>query len=219
MAHKVQDESMIERGRGILSEKDRRYLLDPESFQERQDYGSQSAYERRKAIKNRVKNALIDFELLFHCLGAQKELDEFYKQLWWSDEMSEGAVYAIAFFYSAQRRWASDELMHGREIHGQKRTSTGEMSEEAIQTSLESYLARGISMAYSKEGMLLDEFGIHIDKQDTDGLDSIKEKAENAENVSTAKIGMLLDAGRITYDEFTELVEKQQIESGTQTDN
>lgn len=80
-------------------------------------------------------------------------------------------------------------------------------------------MARGVSRAYSKKGVLLDEFGIHIHTQDTGGLEKIKQKAESGGNVSTAKIGMLLDAGWITYDEFTELVEKQQTESNGQTDS
>lgn len=50
----------IDRERGILAEADRGYLL------EKEEYGSrQTRYERRKAIRERVREGLIDFTLLF----------------------------------------------------------------------------------------------------------------------------------------------------------
>lgn len=51
-----------ERKRGVLSPADRRYLRDPES------YSRQSSYERRYSIRQRLRDSVLDFSLLFESL-------------------------------------------------------------------------------------------------------------------------------------------------------
>jgi hypothetical protein len=47
-----------ERGRGVLSESDRRYLKEPE------DFDRQGRYQRREKIPERITNSVLDLSLL-----------------------------------------------------------------------------------------------------------------------------------------------------------
>lgn len=50
----VKDHSENDRPRGILSKADRRYLKNPD------EYSGQAAYERRQAMHQRIRNAVLD---------------------------------------------------------------------------------------------------------------------------------------------------------------
>jgi hypothetical protein len=47
-----------ERDRGVLTEADRKYLKNPD------DYSRQASYQREDAIRNRIRNAVLDFQML-----------------------------------------------------------------------------------------------------------------------------------------------------------
>lgn len=82
------------------------------------------------------------------------------------------------------------------------------MSEHAIEQAFEHIIASSLAKAYSKEGMILDEFGIHINTKETDGLEAVKERAESGGDVTAAEVGMLLDAGWVTFEEYEELIDE-----------
>lgn len=54
-----------ERGRGILTEADRAFLRNPD------EYSRQNAHARQNAIGERVRNAILDFTVLFDNLDAE----------------------------------------------------------------------------------------------------------------------------------------------------
>jgi hypothetical protein len=60
-----------ERERGILSTADRDYLREPDKF------SRQSSYQRRDAIRQRLKDGFVDFRLLFHRLDDETINDVF----------------------------------------------------------------------------------------------------------------------------------------------
>lgn len=60
-----------DRERGVLSPADRRYLQDSEA------YSDQAAYERREAIKTRVREGLLDFSMLLSHLDADSRKEIF----------------------------------------------------------------------------------------------------------------------------------------------
>jgi len=62
-----------ERARGILSPEDREYILDPEKWSENKT--ASEIDQRKKAITNRLRNAILDFEYLSHENLPQPILD------------------------------------------------------------------------------------------------------------------------------------------------
>jgi hypothetical protein len=75
-----------DRERGILSPADRRYLQDSEA------YSDQAAYERREAIKTRVREGLLDFSMLLSHLDADSRKEIF-------DGVDDFSVYPGVFAY------------------------------------------------------------------------------------------------------------------------
>jgi hypothetical protein len=53
---------MVDRPRGILSESDREYLRSPDRYAD--EYSAQSVHKRQNAIRQRVRNAVLDVPLL-----------------------------------------------------------------------------------------------------------------------------------------------------------
>lgn len=82
------------RPRGILSPADRAYLLGEADLK-----SDQSAYDARYRIRERVKHALLDFELLFDHLADQDRSQVFTPGPETRDALTEGVVCAIAFLY------------------------------------------------------------------------------------------------------------------------
>lgn len=90
------------RPRGVLSESDRRYLRDPEAYAD--EHSRQSLQDRRKAIRKRTRNAVLDFYVL------QEYLDEDLRDLIFGGEAQKqqrlwgGMVAATALFYEIHER-------------------------------------------------------------------------------------------------------------------
>lgn len=64
-----------ERGRGIFTPADREFLRDGAD-----EYSRQAQYERRKAIEDRVRNAFLDFPILFEYM-KQEQREQVYAKL------------------------------------------------------------------------------------------------------------------------------------------
>lgn len=70
-----------ERGRGVLSPADRKYLRNPE------EYSRQARHEREKAILERVENAILDFTILWEEWDRE---EEWHRRIWWEVRGSNG---------------------------------------------------------------------------------------------------------------------------------
>jgi len=79
-----------ERPRGVLSPADRRFLRGEADLQ-----SDQSAYDARYRIRQRVRNALLDFSLLFESLDDRDREQVFDGD----DELTAAIVDAVAFLY------------------------------------------------------------------------------------------------------------------------
>lgn len=82
------------RPRGILSPADRAYLTGEADLK-----SDQSAYDARYRIRERVRHALLDFELLFEHLAEQDRTQVFSPDADERDALTDGIVSAIAFLY------------------------------------------------------------------------------------------------------------------------
>lgn len=82
------------RPRGILSPADRAYLTGEADLK-----SDQSAYDARYRIRERIRHALLDFELLFEHLAEQDRNQVFTPDSAQRDAFTEGVVSAIAFLY------------------------------------------------------------------------------------------------------------------------
>lgn len=83
-----------DRGRGILTQSDREFLLGRKS-----DYTEQSRRQKRSRIRRRVKNAILDFSILFdHLDGRDREMvfdpDDEYR-----GEYTRGITNMLAFLH------------------------------------------------------------------------------------------------------------------------
>lgn len=84
--------TLDDRPRGILSPSDREYLKNPDEF------SSQAAYERRRAIVERVYESMYDYELLLNDLDPKVRREIFDK--FDPDDFSLNTLeWPVAFFY------------------------------------------------------------------------------------------------------------------------
>lgn len=89
-----------DRGRGILTPSDREFLLGGKT-----DYQQQSVEQKRRRIRGRIENALLDFSLLFEDIETRDR-----EQLFDPDDdlraaYTEGITNALAFLYLGAKRY------------------------------------------------------------------------------------------------------------------
>ena len=171
---------LINRDRGILSEKDRRYLWDQEEYLSDKAKPRKSAHERQKAIEERLNNALLDIYMIYRELHSEDTNEQYRKPL-----------------HSAQ-------LVIGHIFTGLRHCDQNDENDEYAKEEFRQYILNNASWAYSQDGIAVPEAAFRIRTKETDGLDVVEERFKNDGDVSDAEIGMLLDAGRISMEEFQE---------------
>jgi len=84
-----------ERGRGVLSTADRDFLRS-----DRDEYSRQARHGREDAIANRVRNAILDFGLLFEHTDRE-DRERIYEELPDGTHGTDGLVAAMSFLYES----------------------------------------------------------------------------------------------------------------------
>jgi hypothetical protein len=179
MAKEPIDDDLIDRERGVFTREDRQFLFDQEKYLAKQAKPRKSAHIRQKEIEERIDNVLLDIYLLYRELHSESN-DQYDKPI------------------------DSVRLVIGHLFMGLRDCGLNDSDDEYAKDELRRYVLNNISWAYAQEGIAVPEAGFYVHTEETDGLDTVEERFKNDGNVSDAEVGMLLDAGRITVNEFEE---------------
>lgn len=170
-----------ERDRGILSPADRQYLRNPE------EYSRQNQYERERAIKERVFDSVLDFQLLFELLPEDLRTEVFGRRTGFvGDEggadlsgMFENRVPAenalrdgVAFLYLA----AGDVTVKQSEI-----------------------VEQGVARAVERSGRYNAEVSLDVDRRERSGwVHQGQKKMQEGEPLENAEIRALMESETVS---------------------
>jgi len=187
-----------DRPRGTLSPADRGYLHNPD------DYSRQASHEREGRIEERVRNAVLDFTLLFRHMNDE-QLAEIFAELNDDTELRRGVKHALAFLFDGTATpEAGSNFSFSEKDASEKLMSAGwfdKLLEEAYVLALIQY------------EFIVDEFepptvtGEHIE-----GIDKAQRMAEAGEEFSPRYIQMLLHTDVINSEPVQEAVRERLLE-------
>lgn len=154
------------RPRGVLSGADRRYLKDPESYA--QEHSRQSVRERKKAIRERTRNALLDFQILFEELPPEERKKIFTPPGARTTEFEEAIISLLGFVY-------------------------GEADPLPQLSSFETLLSAGIrratrQMAGGEDLTVEVDFGVHVESPDSVNWTDVVDKAKSGNFDSLSEV-------------------------------
>ena len=196
-----------DRDRGVLSPADRQFLRSPE------EYSRQATHEREKAIRERVWNAILDFELLANMPPEQRQrvlasddpYDEQHKPASHM-EFEVGLTWMIAFAHQL----ATDL---GTPVEPLPPDNTYKSRD------FERRLQDGLERAYVEENLVLEDLTLQIDAQKVPGLNTIRERLEGGRSPSPQTIQYLLETDEIELKDYLEfLAEQLDVEPHWQSD-
>lgn len=196
-----------DRDRGVLSPADRQFLRSPE------EYSRQATHEREKAIRERVWNAILDFELLANMPPEQRQrvlasddpYDEQHKPASHM-EFEVGLTWMIAFAHQL----ATDL---GTPVEPLPPDNTYKSRDFEIR------LQDGLERAYVEENLVLEDLTLQIDAQKVPGLNTIRERLEGGRSPSPQTIQYLLETDEIELKDYLEfLAEQLDVEPHWQSD-
>lgn len=202
-----------ERGRGVLSESDRRYLRDPDA----DEFSRQARYRRRNAIPERVWNAFVDGQVLYNELSAERRREIF-------DGWSDFAETVPAETLEADRpdNFASaDEIAESRgdwlaKIAG-GRGFIGWLGflylglTESDEYGFVEMLRTAVTRAERSRGRKVTAFDLTVETDSQPKIDELRARFEDRMEMTTAEINRLREDGEVGkqelanyYDEYTE---------------
>lgn len=156
----------LDRPRGILSPADRRYLENPD------EYSKQAGYERRRAIVERLHEALHDMPLLVSDLDEESRAEAF------EDGDLAGKEHTLNVL-----SWSFALLYLGI-------TDTVDPADLA-KDAFEDIAASGVRKAYLQRGVSVEEVEVEVSVTRGEPVDELREKEE----LSYAEVNQLLEAG------------------------
>lgn len=185
-----------DRERGVLSSADRQFLRSPE------EYSRQATHEREKAIRKRVWNAILDFELLANMpreqrqrvLGSDDPFDEQHKPASHM-EFEVGLAWMIAFSHQLATDLGTPIERSPDNMHKSR--------------SFEIHLQEGLERAYVEENLVVEDLTLQIDAQKVPGLNTIRERLEGGRSPSPQTIQYLLETDEIELKEYLEFLAEQ----------
>nr|WP_010889895.1 hypothetical protein [Haloferax volcanii]AAA88100.1 unknown protein [Haloferax volcanii DS2] len=163
--------SLDERARGILSPADRRYLQKPK------EYSKQAGYERRRAIVERLHEALHDMPLLV------SELDEDLRTEAFEDGDLDGKEHTLNVL-----SWSFALLYLGI-------TDTVEPSDLA-KDAFEG-IAERVRQAYLQRGYSVEEVEVEVNVKRGEPLDELRER--EPDELSYPEVNQLLESGELSH--------------------
>jgi len=185
------------RGRGILSAADRRFLRSPGG------YSRQATHEREKEIRKRVWNAILDFELLANMPPEQRHGilasdDPYVEQHKPASHMEfeVGLSWMIAFAHQL----ATDL---GTPVEPFPPDNTYKSRDFEIR------LQEGLERAYVEENLVVEDLTLQIDAQKVPGLNTIRERVEGGRSPSPQTIQYLLETDEIDLKDYLEFLAEQ----------
>lgn len=160
--------ALDDRPRGILSQADREYLRNPD------EYSKQAGYERRRAIIERVQEALHDMPLLVSELDEDSRAEAFEDEADGTPHTLSALSSAFALFYLG----ITDTV------------EPTELAKDAFEDITES----GVRKAYLQRGVSVEEVEVEVSVTRGERVDDLREKEE----LSYPEVNQLLEAGELS---------------------
>lgn len=185
------------RDRGVLTEKDRRYLRNgelPESKQGR--------YDRKASARERIENSIIDFHDVR--LMPKQERRKIFDDMEYDDQLYYGLIAMISFaIYGAKDAGISEETLledaAKLATHGPRLPSGAEVSDEDMEKHEDT------------SGRLLDDVTVNIERHWVDVMypHQILERLRDGDDLDAEEIGVLLLSGVVDETNSWKLLEER----------
>ncbi|MDQ2055968.1 MULTISPECIES: hypothetical protein [Halobellus] len=179
-------ERHLERDRGMLTKKDREYLLG-----EQPDINEHTETQKRHRIRKRVRNALLDFPLLRHMQTRDRNL--IFEDLNVGEDGPSGDV---DLYYSIV------DMIQFAYIGLKEQDADAKRPVASAIWNVESVFPQ----MYEDEWVDV-EVDITVDIKESVDLEAAIEKLRRGEDITSGEAWALLDAGRITPNEFKQIYE------------
>ncbi|MEM4781310.1 MAG: hypothetical protein QXG03_07110 [Halalkalicoccus sp.] len=184
---------MTSRKNAMLTTEDRRWLTGEKSYEG--EHAKQQRYQRRRDIRDRVYNSILDFPVLFEHLeeSERRKLFEVDGGLSNDPELRRGVRDGLAF------------LLYNAGI-------TGAMGEDGGPgTTAHRLLREAIGEAGRKDGYVVEDVAIEIDARPADPS-RLRRKLAAGEELSGPELVALLDADAVDADEVQALIREMILE-------
>lgn len=192
-------DSSNERGRGVLSKTDREYIRNPD------EYTRQSAYERRKHIRNRVYNAFLDGALLLS-LSADERKRIFEGWNEFADDVSAPEDAGRPEHFADPARSRGQMLEKVRAERGLSSWFAFLYAGISASTELDfqPVLTEGIKTAERARGRVVTDLDIQVETRSQRDLDELTERFEQGLELTTREIQRLRETADVSDAELGE---------------
>lgn len=188
---------MASRKNAMLTSEDRRWLTGEKTYEGQ--HAKQQRYQRRRDIRERVYNAILDFSILFdHLDDAERSkifgevVDDGRQWIDTDEDFRAGVRDGLAF------------LLRGTGIRSlMLPESDGEQG-----TVAEQFLKMAIQRAGNRDGYLVDDVQIAIEASEV-AVPELLEAIESGEELSPSAVYLLMDSGVLEVDVVQECLREQ----------
>jgi len=182
------------RKNAMLTTEDRRWLTGEKSYEGK--HAKQQRYQRRRDIRDRVYNAMLDFSILFEELDEDQRLEIFGEvspdgQRWTEsdEELRDGVRDGLAF------------LLRAVDVATLLR---GDAEDSVADWMIEDALRR----AGQRDGILVEDVTTSVDATEV-RVPELLDALEAGEDLSPAALYLLLDSGALDAEELSDTVREQ----------
>jgi hypothetical protein len=176
-------ERNLDRDRGFLTKKDRQFLRGELEYER-----EESAIHKRADIRERTRNALLDFTLLFQELDP-KDREQIFEDHDYS--LRRGMIDVIAFIAVG----LSDDIDYDGDGH-------------RIRT-FERILDMAFGRAYRELDLLFDDFSLAINSFDQSAVDTLKEMVHSDKPPAPDRVKLLLETDQVDFDKLHEFLREE----------
>jgi hypothetical protein len=189
---------MASRKNAMLTTEDRRWLTGEKSYEG--EHAKQQRYQRRRDIRERVWNSVLDFSILFEHL-ADDEREKIFDSLADADGTSrddrgafaDGVRDALAFF------------LYNVGVTALMRGAPSAASDGAV---AERFVADAVSRAGRKDGFLVEAVALDVDSTPASVSDLLA-ALESGADLTAEELRFLVESGTVDLTEFQECIRDQ----------
>lgn len=183
---------MVSRKNAMLTTEDRRWLTGEKTYEGQ--HAKQQRYQRRNDIRDRVRNSILDFTILFEELEEHERrkvfgevTDDGSRWVGVDEEFRDGVRDALAF------------LLRGVGV----RTLMRDSADDASRDVAEQFLALATARAGRREGFLVDDVELDVDATGV-AVPDLLERFESGADVSPTGLYLLVESGALDVDDVRE---------------
>ncbi len=177
----------MSRKNAMLTTEDRRWLTGEKGYEG--EHAKQQRYQRRRDIRERVYNSLLDFTILFDHL-EDEEREKLFERLRAEGEFTDGLRDALAF------------VLYNTGI-----TETLTCGGGSPESTAERLLLDALYRVGRREDVLVERVELDVEARRAP-LPSVLEELEAGEELSPAAVRLLVESDRIDADELQECIRR-----------